>query len=35
MVNYFITKDARIYKGKRTISSISGGEKTRQPHAKE
>ena len=29
-----MTKEARIYNGEKTVSSISGAEKTGQPHVK-
>ena len=35
MDTLFLTKDARIYNGANTASSISGAGKTGQPHAKE
>ena len=30
-----MTKQARIYNGEKTVSSISGAEKTRHSHVKE
>ena len=35
MVKSFTAKEARIYDGEKTVSSISGAEKTEQPHVKE
>ena len=35
MVNKPMTKEARIYNGEKTVSSISGAGKTGQLHAKE
>ena len=35
MVNYSLTKEARIYNGEKTVSSISGAGKTGQLHVKE
>ena len=35
MVNYSMTKEARIYNGEKTASSISGGGKTGQLYIKE
>ena len=34
-VPYFLTKEARIYNGTKTVSSINSAEKTGCPHAKE
>ena len=34
MVTLFLIKDARIYNGEKTASSISGGVKTGQLHGK-
>ena len=34
-VPYFLTKEARIYSGEKTVSSISGAGKTGQVHVKE
>ena len=34
-VNYFSTKEPRMYNGERIVSSINGTGKTGQPHAKE
>ena len=34
MVNQSMTKEARVYKGGKTISSISGAGKTGQLHVK-
>ena len=31
----FLTKEAKIYSGEKTISLTSGAEKTGQPHVKE
>ena len=35
MVNQSITKEARIYNGEKTVSSISGAEKTGLLYVKE
>ena len=35
MVTLFLIKEARIYKGEKTASSISGAGKTGQLHAEE
>ena len=35
MVNYTMTKEARIYNGEKTVSSISGAGKTGQLHVQE
>ena len=35
MGTLFFTKEARIYNGAKTASSVSGAEKTGQPHVKE
>jgi len=35
MVNSSATREARIYNGEKTVFSISGAGKTRQPHVKE
>ena len=35
MVTLFFIKDARIYNGEKTASSISGAGETRQLHVKE
>ena len=35
MVTLSLIKEARIYNGEKTASSISGAEKTGQPHIKE
>ena len=35
MDNLFLTKEARIYNGAKTVSLISGAGKTGQLHAKE
>ena len=34
-VPYFLTKEARIYNGVKTASSMNGAEKTGQLHVKE
>ena len=34
MVNYFMTKEARLYNGGETVSSINGAEKTGQLQVK-
>ena len=34
MVNQSATKEARVYNGEKTVSSISGAEKTGQLHVK-
>ena len=34
-LNYFTTKESRIYNRERRVSSINGVGKTGQPHAKE
>ena len=35
MINWSMTKEARIYNGEKTVSSISGAGKTGQVHGKE
>ena len=35
MVTIFLIKEARIYNGEKTVSSISGAGKTGQVHVKE
>ena len=35
MVNYSMTKEARINDGEKTVSSVSGAGKTGQLHGKE
>ena len=35
MGTLFVTKEARIYNGAKTVSSINGAEKTGQLHVKE
>ena len=35
MGTLFLTKEAKIYSGEKTISLTSGAEKTGQPHVKE
>ena len=35
MVTLFLTKEERIYKGAKTVSSINGAGKTGQLHGKE
>ena len=35
MGTLFLTKEARLYNGAKTASSINGAENTGQPHGKE